>query len=310
WMARDMTAPDGGFYAAVDADSEGVEGRFYTWTPDEIAAALGPRGAEFATAYFDVAAEGQVDGRSVLHVAEPIAALAARQGLTVDEATGLLVPVRAALLDARGRRPRPRRRRQGGRGVDRLGDPRLRRRGAGVRGAALRGGGGPRRDRGPRPARRRRPPAAQCARRRGDRARLPRRLCVPHRRPARSVRGDRRSALARARARVPGDARRRLHRSRRRLLPDRLRRRGPPGSREARLRRLRALGQLGRPGESPPAPRADGRRSLAGTGRDAAARFRTRARRQPADAAAHALRARHGARPAEGDRHRHAPGRP
>ena len=107
WMARDMTAPDGGLYAAVDADSEGVEGRFYTWTPDEIAAALDPRGAAFATAYFDVTADGPVGGRSVLHVAEPIAALAVRQGLTVDDATGLLVAVRAALLSARARRVPP-----------------------------------------------------------------------------------------------------------------------------------------------------------------------------------------------------------
>ncbi|MDX1650839.1 MAG: DUF255 domain-containing protein, partial [Myxococcota bacterium] len=48
WLRREMTAPDGGFHASQDADSEGEEGRFYVWTPQEIEAVLGPgRGAAF-----------------------------------------------------------------------------------------------------------------------------------------------------------------------------------------------------------------------------------------------------------------------
>src|SRR3712207_7148260 len=43
YVLRDMTSPEGGFYSAEDADSEGEEGKFYVWTPDEIEGALGDR---------------------------------------------------------------------------------------------------------------------------------------------------------------------------------------------------------------------------------------------------------------------------
>src|SRR5262249_42599159 len=107
WAARDMTSPDGGFYTAVDADSAGEEGRFYLWTPDEIAAVLDPAAATIATTAFGVTSEGQVDGRSVLHVAEPLSAIAERQGLAVEAAQTLLDSARSRLLAARGTRPQP-----------------------------------------------------------------------------------------------------------------------------------------------------------------------------------------------------------
>jgi len=52
FLRREMRAPDGGYYASLDADSEGEEGRFYTWTPEQIARVLGePRAAAFSAAY-------------------------------------------------------------------------------------------------------------------------------------------------------------------------------------------------------------------------------------------------------------------
>ena len=52
WLRREMRAPDGGCYASQDADSEGVEGKFYVWTPNEVSAVLGPeRSAAFCAAY-------------------------------------------------------------------------------------------------------------------------------------------------------------------------------------------------------------------------------------------------------------------
>ena len=51
WLAREMTAPESGFYAALDADSEGHEGRFYVWTPDEARALLGDEYAHAAQAF-------------------------------------------------------------------------------------------------------------------------------------------------------------------------------------------------------------------------------------------------------------------
>ena len=67
WALAEMLDPAGGFYASLDADSEGVEGLFYTWTPEEVHAALGDRG-DRATQAFGVAPEGHIDGRSVLHL--------------------------------------------------------------------------------------------------------------------------------------------------------------------------------------------------------------------------------------------------
>jgi hypothetical protein len=67
WLRREMTAPDGGFFASTDADSEGEEGRFFVWSPEEVERVLGPaRAAGFCTAYA-VTREGSFEhGRSVL----------------------------------------------------------------------------------------------------------------------------------------------------------------------------------------------------------------------------------------------------
>jgi hypothetical protein len=68
YIQRDMTAPDGAFYTAEDADSEGEEGRFYTWTPAEITAVLGEvDGARF-NRLFGVTATGNFEGRTILHL--------------------------------------------------------------------------------------------------------------------------------------------------------------------------------------------------------------------------------------------------
>ncbi len=98
YVLRDMTDPQGGFYSAEDADSQGHEGQFYLWTPEEVAALLGPQHAAAFSAFYDVTRQGNFEGRNILHC-EPNAA---QTGLTAD-----LIADRARLLAARSQRVRP-----------------------------------------------------------------------------------------------------------------------------------------------------------------------------------------------------------
>jgi uncharacterized protein YyaL (SSP411 family) len=71
WSLREMRSPDGGFYAALDADSEGVEGRYYVWTLDELRSALGEL-ADCAIAFFGATAEGNFEATNVLEGRGPV----------------------------------------------------------------------------------------------------------------------------------------------------------------------------------------------------------------------------------------------
>ena len=66
WMLAELRGPEGGFMSALDADSEGEEGLFYVWTPDQLRDALGPEDAETAAAYFGVHPGGNFEGRTIL----------------------------------------------------------------------------------------------------------------------------------------------------------------------------------------------------------------------------------------------------
>ncbi len=79
WTLREMAAPDGGFASAIDADSEGEEGKFYTWTAEEIDRRLGSD-ASFFNAIYDVSPSGNWEGRSILNRLSP-----PRVGEPVDE---------------------------------------------------------------------------------------------------------------------------------------------------------------------------------------------------------------------------------
>ncbi len=97
WLLREMRGPEGGFYSALDADSEGEEGKFYVWFPEEIREVLGKEAAAPVLEYYGVSERGNFEGANVLHRAQGVAA-PAPPGL--DEA-------RAKLLAARAKRVRP-----------------------------------------------------------------------------------------------------------------------------------------------------------------------------------------------------------
>ncbi len=67
YVMREMTSPEGGFYSTQDADSEGEEGKFFVWTVAEVREVLGPDLAPIAERYFDVTAEGNFEGKNILH---------------------------------------------------------------------------------------------------------------------------------------------------------------------------------------------------------------------------------------------------
>jgi uncharacterized protein YyaL (SSP411 family) len=96
WMLREMRGSEGGFYSALDADSEGEEGRFYVWTAAQIREALGDD-AEPVLAYYGVSEEGNFEGSNVLHLAG---------GADAPEPPGL-EEARQALLEVRAKRVWP-----------------------------------------------------------------------------------------------------------------------------------------------------------------------------------------------------------
>ncbi|MDP4181196.1 MAG: thioredoxin domain-containing protein [Bacillota bacterium] len=65
YVLRDMTSPEGGFYSAEDADSEGVEGKFYVWSHDEIIDALGKEEGEKFCKYYDITEKGNFEGKNI-----------------------------------------------------------------------------------------------------------------------------------------------------------------------------------------------------------------------------------------------------
>ena len=115
-FARDeMTAPGGGFYSAIDADSlnprtgEREEGFYYTWTPAELAQALGVSDAAIASAVWSVSEEGEVDGRGVLSRTRPLAEIAEQFEIPEAALRARLGVWRAKLRSARSSRPKPQR---------------------------------------------------------------------------------------------------------------------------------------------------------------------------------------------------------
>src|SRR5215210_8003741 len=107
YVLRDMTSEEGGFYSAEDADSEGEEGKFYVWRPDELEAALDPDERSLAARYWDVTERGNFEGKNILHVARPPETVADEFGLSTEGLWARIATIRAKLLAVREERVRP-----------------------------------------------------------------------------------------------------------------------------------------------------------------------------------------------------------
>jgi uncharacterized protein len=109
FVLKEMTSPDGGFYSAFDADSEGEEGLFYLWTTDEIKAVLDGSDAELVIEVFGVVeggnfldqATGKKTGGSILHLERSVEEIARAKGMPVEELRARLERCRRELYRAR-----------------------------------------------------------------------------------------------------------------------------------------------------------------------------------------------------------------
>ena len=107
YVAREMAYPDGGFYSAQDADSEGEEGKFFLWTPAEIKAVLGQTQGDLFCQAYDVTPTGNFEGKSILNVPLALDQLATKMKVNPPELAETLQQSRAKLFAAREKRARP-----------------------------------------------------------------------------------------------------------------------------------------------------------------------------------------------------------
>jgi uncharacterized protein YyaL (SSP411 family) len=115
YVLRDMQSPEGGFYSAEDADSEGVEGKFYTWTKDEIYKVLGEEDAKFASKVFSITDEGNFSEETsqektdsnILHLENSLDEISDTLGIKKEDINRKIEKIRKTLFNAREKRIHP-----------------------------------------------------------------------------------------------------------------------------------------------------------------------------------------------------------
>ena len=106
FLEKEMTSPEGGFYSALDADSEGIEGKFYVWSKKEIESVLATE-AELFCDFYGVTEQGNWEHTNILHVGVPLNEFAASRDLPVESVSNRLQAARLRLLEHRDKRIRP-----------------------------------------------------------------------------------------------------------------------------------------------------------------------------------------------------------
>jgi uncharacterized protein len=108
YVLRDMTSPEGGFYSAEDADSEGREGWFYVWTPEQVREVLGEKLGDLFCRFYDITPLGNFEhGTSIPHLRISQEAFAEQRGMSVAELRSLMEEAEHRLFQARAGRIHP-----------------------------------------------------------------------------------------------------------------------------------------------------------------------------------------------------------
>ena len=109
YLLEDMRSPDGAFYAARDADSEGEEGTFYLWDVAEVEDVLDPEDARLFLRAYGLSHEGNFEGRNILHLPQELDTVAMEEGMAREALDASLARSRGRLLEIRAQRIPPRR---------------------------------------------------------------------------------------------------------------------------------------------------------------------------------------------------------
>ena len=108
YVIREMyDAENGGFYSTQDADSEGVEGKFFVWEPNDVEDIIGEENAETFCEYYDITPQGNFEGENILNVQAPPDILARKLRIDLGELEALLADGKQKLFEAREKRIKP-----------------------------------------------------------------------------------------------------------------------------------------------------------------------------------------------------------
>ena len=109
YVVREMNSPEGGFYSAQDADSEGEEGKFFVWRPEEIVEVLGAEDGKLVNDFYGLTIHGNFEGRSIPNVPTPLPDFARTVGKNADSIERRLQDAGAKLMERRASRIAPER---------------------------------------------------------------------------------------------------------------------------------------------------------------------------------------------------------
>ncbi len=112
YVMREMTAPEGAYWSATDADSptpkgHDEEGWFFVWTPDEVRAVVGAERAKVVIAYYGLTQRGNFEGKNIFYRPRPVATVARQLKLTPEQLMAEIAEAKKALYAARLKRPPP-----------------------------------------------------------------------------------------------------------------------------------------------------------------------------------------------------------